>query len=192
MVGQGTAAGRAMDVEALLQWAYGDQRAHEWRGERDGGMAFEVSATGRVMNILALGTVVQGGGGMAAAPDAPHADALALHGLVCEMDRDLRGVVIACALSGQRPETYAGVEPRIVGPVTRGAHGRPVVVYEDAACRRPSYCPVAYAPSEADVRAARRTYAAWWLALDWLREWAPEVLVERRVAGFAAAREPWA
>jgi len=193
---------RAVDVEALLSWAYADQRVHEAvaqeaRGARLG-PAPVGNSTAAVARVLAQGCVVDQSWapdplGEHAVPVAP--DALAVHGLVMELNAAdpegrLAGLVIWCALRGCRPETFAGVMPR---PVARrhGANDRPVMVYADNNWRKPLYCPVDYVPTRADIESARLEYTRWWVALDWLRTYLPDVLQDHEITGLSAPQEPW-
>jgi len=153
-----------------------------------------------VSRVLAQGCVVdQSWTPDPLADQADHVapDALAVHELVTDLDRAgpdpdgrLAGLVIACALRGRRPEAFAGVTPR---PVARrhGQNERPVVVYADAKCRKPIYCPLDYVPTRADIDSARLTYTRWWGALDWLRTYLPDVLQHHEITGFSAPRVPW-
>ncbi|KAA5603009.1 hypothetical protein F1188_20200 [Roseospira marina] len=193
---------RALDVEALLTWAYRDERVHEAVAAqvRDVrvGPSQVVTGTAAVARVLEQGGRVD----QSWAPDAlgDHADrvdpdALAVHGLVMEVnDTDPEGrlaeLVIACALRGRRPETFDGIVPRPIAR-RRGANDRPVVVYADPKARVPLYCPVDYHPTRADIETARLMYVRWWVALEWLGTYLPDVLQGHEITGFFAGREPW-
>jgi len=191
-----------MDVEALLTWAYRDERVHEAvaseaRRDRHHGPAPIGTNAATVVRVGLLGCLVDGAGaGADMAPAAPVArDALAIDALVRELDAAdpdarLAGTVIHHALRGSRPETFDGITPR---PVARrhGANDRPVMVYADAKARVPLYCPVDYSPTRADIETARLMYVRWWVGLDWLVTYLPDVLRDHDIKGFFAAREPW-
>lgn len=55
-------------------------------------------------------------------------------------------------------------------------------------------CPVTYRPHPDQIDATRRSYTAWWQALDWLRDTLTGcgMLREVAVTGAMPKREPWA
>lgn len=184
---------KRLDVERLLQWAYAEERVHEWRGGRS---FFEALGGGEtnaaaVMRHLALGAVVDGGGAVAVAPAAPHADVLAVHELVGMLDRDLRRIVIWCAIRGTRPDAYVGIQPRCV-PVLTPA-GNPSVEYARPAKREGAVlCHVTYDPSPVEILEARVTYTHWHGALEWLATALVGRLERYEATGPVAPAEPWA
>lgn len=182
-----------MDVERLLQWAYAEECVGAWRGGKD--FFAELTGAGSnaeaIMRHLALGTMVDGGGASAvAAPEVP-ADAVVVHEVVSALPRDVRRVVMVCALRRERPEAYVGISARCV-PVLAPS-GKPLVEYRRPAKREEPYlCWVAYEPSPVEILEARMVYTRWHMALEDLAAGLGGRLERFEVVGPFAPAEPWA
>jgi hypothetical protein len=165
-----------IDIEALLVWAYREQKAdvvisrgvglHGLEAEADGVAIYAVSNCGcaSVARIAELGVRVDRAGRDAG---ALHPDAEIVHRAVMRLTDRVQGLprwrlVIQNAARGERPDAMVREVPRPVPILQRD--GRPVVHWTDKGKRYGS-CPIEYAPSAALILAAQAEYAAWHSAL---------------------------
>lgn len=161
-----------IDIEALLVWAYRDQKAdvvisrgvglHGLEAAADGVASYASSACGcaAVARIAELGVRVDQAGRDAG---ALHPDAEVVHRAVMRLTDRVNGLprwrlVVQNAARGERPDAMVGEVPRPIPLLQRD--GRPMVNWTDKGKRYGS-CPVEYAPSAAMILAAQAEYAAW-------------------------------
>lgn len=195
-----------VDIEALLVWAYRDQKVE--RADA-GGTVYDAVLGGHTgggdvrgaIDALRYGCMIGGGGGMAmslAASAAVHDDALVVHGAVRTLRRRVVELVRQHARLGTRPDCMARARPHLAAVLDDRDEPKVSSGWTAARRRIPQYCPVRLVDHPDSINRARRTYAAWHEALSVLAGHFvshPASLTRWRVAGFAApARpaEPWA
>jgi hypothetical protein len=164
-------------IEDLLVWTYRHQRAdvvirrgvglHDLEAAADGVPVLASSACGcaAVARIGALGVRVDS---LGRDRGDLHPDAEVVHGAVQELTGRVHGLpiahlVISHAARGEAPDAMVGQVPR-ARPYIHPANGTVRVDWLDAGKRR-GVCPVAWAPSWAEIDAKRDEYRAWWHAL---------------------------
>ncbi|WP_123689738.1 hypothetical protein [Allostella humosa] len=167
------------DVEAVLAWAYQEQRV-TWVEARAGG----VGGGGDPYSACRVD-----GGGRASCQ--LHPDAEAIHDAVLRLPDWRMRLVIAHSKAGTRPQVYAGNRPRCE-PVIVGQFrdGRPRIEIEYDKRRHPIWCAVRYRGFDEDYAGDRRDYREWRLGL---MELLPALarLATWRVTGPAAPERPW-
>lgn len=185
-----------IDVEALAQWAYGEQMVD--RFERVGLHAIEAAVAGyeprgfsgdgvgQLMAIHNLGCRVDGGG--ARISDAVHPVAYAVAEAVASIEHGR--IVRAHALAGSRPTTWQPPAFK-VRPAMWSKPGREAVVEYQGPGRKGAYCQIIIAWDAARQQWGKAEYAKWHLGLEDLA-WA----LSLKPLGFtvlrpAAPAEPW-
>lgn len=176
-----------LSIEALLQWAFGVERARvefddhlpgalpgrsaEWLVMRQGAM---LGRDGRPVQI--------DGGGYTPPPD----DAQMVAGLVSALPearggRAMAALIVDCAVARRRPDALVGVVPRVEPKTMRRTSkglraGQEQIGWAQGRDRferlRPvpvMWCPVVYSPPPAKIASMRRGYLQWWGALLHLR-----------------------
>ncbi len=174
-------------VEALVQWAYNLQQV----AGMPSGAAFEGGLAGpgystdgcvRMMQLGALGAIVQGGQWRSLTRDSDP-DAEAVHDVVMALpDRAAAGLVIACGRARGQPDWRPAPHFRLRPLGWRTVDGERLAYeenVEDDAPRRAKrgsgdnrlvwWCPVVPHDVPEVVVAARAAYRRWWGALDVLR-----------------------
>ncbi len=177
--GQSRAARREMSIRAALEWAFGAERvAVEFDEINDAPPATDTIY--RLMRQGALGCKIDGGG-----RSFGHHDAEIIASFVARLPVEHGGKGMAVqvanlARAGVVPDWMPGAVPRCVPREWRltkhGDFARTEVVGKgeiEFGGRKVRYdmtaCPVTYAPSAAQIAAARRDYLLWWGALLHLR-----------------------
>lgn len=182
----GTRSKRALSVQQVLEWAFRTEKARlelpePPDPERGEGPCFGFEYV--LMQRAALGCRIDGG---RYKPDSStHEDAEVVAASVAGMPTSLGGLRMAIriaelARAGLTPDWMPGAVPRCV-PVEmkRNQHGERSITVPVGTTRVLSRgkwrtvelraCPVTFSPHPDQIAAARRHYAQWWLALDWVR-----------------------
>lgn len=169
-----------MDIEALIAWAYRDQKVH-W-ASHVGGMPSTLSygedSAQRIAGMADYGCAIdisRGAGTFRAHPDAE-----IVHEIICE---HRAGILIKYGMTGLRPDWMPNARPKL-GPVYEGNKIKRCV---DERTRKPIFTYVRWVLHPDQIAFARATYARWHAAL---------VVVRGALAGQAigplAPSEPWA
>lgn len=192
----------AIDIEALLVWAYARQVVDVSQGRPLGPIRYDRGVSGDGCAAMGwygvLGCRPDGGqykGLYSPTPD----DAEIVHGVVMTLPEPGRSLVIRHAKARSVPE-WDLVALRVVAMVPSdrwdGINGRPrpKVEYVDKK-RRYGYCPItiSWLVSPLQVRQARAAYRAWHAALDHARAAlvAGNRLTRYRPMGPARPARPW-
>ncbi len=200
---------RAMSVQQALEWAFRVEKAQlELPPPQDAteeGFGFGLEYV--LMQRAALGCKVDGGqhkiGGYT------HEDAEVIAATVAGLPDSLGGKRMAIrvaelARAGLTPDWMPGAVPRCAPAEVRrnrhGDHAVSVVVGTERALVKGKWrslevraCPVTYRPDARQIKAARRAYDEWWLALGWIRDGLIEGRMLREVEVKAAMPRvrPW-
>ena len=193
---------REMDIEAMLIWAYRDQRADLLFGR--GVWLFDVErrAAGLPVQSISgdgsaviergalLGCRIDGGG--PAAMQRIHTDAEAVHEEVLALgSRIERAAVVESAKTGERPDWMPGarayMEPVLVASGKRA--GEPVRLYDKN--RGWIGCRVTVGLSQELIDTRRAFYESWHGALVKLAGRLDGRLLKHQVAGPRAPARPW-
>jgi hypothetical protein len=179
-------------IEDLLTWTYQVQRAHLVLSRGAGMHPLDRAADGydvqgidslvRLERIAELGVRVDGGG----TPGADmHPDAEMVVDRIALLSHLQRGLVEWYGKTGMEPDWVPGgmkLEPRLV-------NDKPLVIYEDAARRKPLYCPVV--DNQDSITFARKMYLHWWDAMASLAQRLVTELTSFNVHPPRSARTPW-
>jgi hypothetical protein len=200
---------RALGVQAILEWAFGVEKAQlelpeQEHNSRDGfGFGLEYI----LMQRAALGCRIDGG--QHKMGSCTHPDAEVIAAAVAGMPDSHGGKRMAIrvaelARAGLTPDWMPGVVPRCVPVETkRNQHGEratTIVVGTEHVLSRGKWrtvevlvCPVTFSPHPQQIDAARCAYDDWWLALDWVRDGliAGGMLREVEVAAAMPKVRPW-
>ena len=192
---------REMDIEAMLIWAYRDQRVDLLFGRCVGLFNVERRAAGLPVQSISgdgcavierdalLGCRIDGGGPSAL---CIHPDAEAVHEEVRALkSRIERAAVIESAKTGERPDWMPGarayMEPVLVAAGKRA--GEPVRIYDKD--RNWIGCRVTVGLAEEVIDARRAFYEAWRGALVKLAGRLAGRLLKHQVVGPRAPARPW-
>ncbi len=181
----GTKVKRALGVQAALEWAFRIEKAQlELPVPRDTtGESFGFGLEYVLMQRAALGCKVDGGRHKMGSYTHPDAEVIAA--IVAGLPDRLGGIRMAIrvaelARAGLTPDWMPGVVPRCVPLETKtnqhGERAAAIVVGTERVLTRGKWrtvevlaCPVTWRPYPEQIEAARRGYADWWQALDWVR-----------------------
>lgn len=172
------AAKRALDIEALLIWAYRDQLV-------DRVVAAMAVGPAGAKAIDPLATA--GGGGQTDV----HPDALTVHNAVmAERDDATLGLVIYHARTGSRPDAMLRAMPKL-GPVRR-PNGKVKVEYAPGRNDIPLYCPLIEIVSIDSIEGARIGYLRWVEGVLGVMMRLERIELEsHEITEFKAPRTPW-
>jgi len=208
-IGHGCRQKRALGVQAILEWAFGREKAQlelpppPMANEEPHGYGLEYVLIQRAQ----LGCQVDGGRHKTGS--YTHEDAEVVAAIVAGMPDNLGGIRMAIrvaelARAGLTPDWMPGAVPRCVPVETRrnqhGVRATTVVVGVEREQYRGRWrrvevlaCPVTWRPHPDQIDGARRAYEDWWLALDWVRDGlvAGNMLREMAVGGGMPKRRPW-
>lgn len=187
----------ALDVEALVHWAYAVQMVD--RFERSGLHAIEAAAAGfevrgrsadgvgQLMQINNLGCRVDNGGVLVT--DTVHAAAYA----VASALRGVEGeqLVRVHGMAGTRPNSWVPPVHRVRPAMWNERRDGAVVEYQGPG-RKGAYCQVLYVWDEARQAWGREVYRQWWAGLEELAWRLSARALGFTVTGPAAPLEPWA
>ena len=205
----GTKVKRALGVQAALEWAFRVEHAQlELPPPKDAteeGFGFGLEYV--LLQRAALGCKVDGG--QHKMGSYTHADAEVIAATVAGMPDSLGGIrmgisVAELARAGMTPDWMPGAVPRCV-PVDmkRNRHGdrgvsvvvgtERILVHGKSRIVEVRACPVTFSPAPQQIEAARRGYADWWQALDWVRDGlvAGQMLREMEVTAAMPKVMPW-
>lgn len=180
---------KRIDIEDLLFWTYGRQKAHLVLGfpNDDDGNAMRMGrlpgSWEAVTSMARLGTRVDGGG----VSLEIHNDAASVHDAVLRLAEPHRSLLLQYGIRGTPPCWRAEVE---MMPVLTDA-GRIRMLY-DPRSRKPIACAVEAVVDAEEVRMSRELYASWRRALSRLAAaLRPHTLDRWQIIGPAAPEEPW-
>ena len=182
----GKKAKRALGVQAILEWAFRVEKARlELPLPKDvpeEGFGFGMEYV--LLQRGALGCKVDGG--QHKMDSYTHADAEVVAATLAGMPDSLNGkrmaiYVAELARAGMTPDWLPGVVPRCVPVETKcnqhGERASTIVVGSERVFSRGKWhtievlaCPVTWRPHPEQIASARRGYADWWQALDWVRD----------------------
>ena len=205
----GTKVKRALGVQAALEWAFRVEHAQlELPPPKDAteeGFGFGLEYV--LLQRAALGCKVDGG--QHKMGSYTHADAEVIAATVARMPDSLGGIRMAISVAelaraGMTPNWMPGAVPRCV-PVDmkRNRHGdrgvsvvvgtERILVHGKSRIVEVRACPVTFSPAPQQIEAARRGYADWWQALDWVRDGlvAGQMLREMEVTAAMPKVRPW-
>ena len=205
----GTKVKRALGVQAALEWAFRVEHAQlELPPPKDAteeGFGFGLEYV--LLQRAALGCKVDGG--QHKMGSYTHADAEVIAATVAGMPDRLGGIRMAISVAelaraGMTPDWMPGAVPRCV-PVDmkRNRHGdrgvsvvvgtERILVHGKSRIVEVRACPVTFSPAPQQIEAARRGYADWWQALDWVRDGlvAGQMLREMEVTAAMPKVMPW-
>jgi hypothetical protein len=177
---------RALGVQAALEWAFRVEQAQlELPLPKDAdaeGFGFGLEYV--LLQRAALGCKVDGGQHKMGTYTHPDAEVIAA--TVAGMPLSLGGIRMAIqmaelARAGLTPDWMPGVVPRCVPMETKnnqhGERATTIVVGTERVKTRGKWrtvdvlaCPVTWRPHPEQIASARRGYADWWQALDWVRD----------------------
>jgi len=209
IINRGTRQKRALGVQAILEWAFGVEKAQlelpeQEHNSRDG---FDFGLEYILMQRAALGCRIDGGQHKMGSYTHPDAEVVAA--TVAGMPDSLGGKRMAIrvaelARAGLTPDWMPGVVPRCLPVETKrnqhGEHATTIMVGTERVKTRGKWrtvellaCPVTWRPHPEQVASARRGYENWWLALDWLRDGlvAGGMLGEMVVTAVMPKVRPW-
>ena len=202
---------RSMSVQQALEWAFRVEHAQlelpePPDPEREQGFGFGLEYV--LLQRAILGCKVDGG--QYKIGSYVHEDAEVIAATVAGMPDHLGGKRMAIrvaelARAGLTPDWMPGAVPRCV-PVDmkRNRHGdraATTVVGTERVLTRGKWrtvevlaCPVTWRPHPEQIKAARRGYEDWWLALDWVRDGLLTCRILREIEVTAATPKlrPWA
>ncbi|MFD1796927.1 hypothetical protein FQV27_15030 [Paracoccus aurantiacus] len=202
---------RALGVQQVLEWALRTEKARLELPEPPDPERSECLGFGLeyvLMQRAALGCRIDGG--RYKPGSSTHEDAEVVAACVAGLPTSLGGIRMAIriaelARAGMTPDWMPGAVPRCV-PVEmkRNQHGERSITVAVGTTRVLSRgkwrtvelraCPVTWSPHPDQIAAARRHYAQWWLALDWVRDGliAGGMLRSIDVTDAMPKRQPWA
>jgi hypothetical protein len=206
---RGAKTKRALGVQAVLEWAFRVEKAQlELPPPKDvseEGFGFGLEYV--LLQRAALGCKVDGG--QHKMGSYTHADAEVVAATVAGMPDNLGGIRMAMSVAemargGMTPNWMPGAVPRCV-PVDmkRNRHGdrgvsvvvgtERILVHGKSRIVEVRACPVTFSPAPQQIEAARRGYADWWQALDWVRDGlvAGQMLREMEVTAAMPKVRPW-
>jgi hypothetical protein len=200
---------RALGVQAILEWAFGVEKAQLELPEPEGvfreGYGFGLEYI--LMQHAALGCRIDGGRHKMGSYTHPDAEVIAA--TVAGLPDSLGGKRMALrvaelASAGLTPDWMPGVVPRCVPVETkRNQHGEratTIIVGTEHILSRGKWrtvevlaCPVTFSPHPQQIDAARCAYDHWWLALGWVRDGliAGGMLREVEVTAAMPKVRPW-
>ena len=200
---------RTLGVQGALEWAFRVEQAQlelprpKDVTEEGFGFGLEYVLLQRAM----LGCKVDGGQHKMGSYTHPDAEVIAA--TVAGMPHSLGGIRMAIqvaelARAGMTPDWMPGVVPRCVPMETKnnqhGERATTIVVGTERVKTRGKWrtvevlaCPVTWRPHPEQIASARRGYADWWLALDWVRDGlgAGRMLREVEVTAAMPRVQPW-
>jgi hypothetical protein len=208
--GRGGKLKRAMGVQQALEWAFRIEKAQlelpPPKGVTEEGFGFGLEHI--LLQRAELGCKVDGGqykiGGYT------HPDAEIIAATVAGMPFNHGGIRMAIqvtelARAGLTPDWMPGAVPRCVPMETKnnqhGERAKTIVVGTERVKTRGKWrtvellaCPVTWRPHQEQIDSARRSYDAWWRALEWVRDglWAGGMLREVEVTAVMPKAQPWA
>lgn len=100
---------KALSVEALVRWAYHDQRADLTSAGGGGGPAGYDSSFDAFDGLAMLGAVI----GRSTHSGKVHDDAWAVHDRVCQLGRDTRDLIMLHGFMRTRPDPRIGARERL-------------------------------------------------------------------------------
>jgi len=185
-IGRGSGQKHALDVQAILEWAFGREKAQlelpppPNADEEPHGYGLEYVLIQRAQ----LGCLVDGG--RYKMGNYTHPDAEIVAAIVAGMPDNLGGIrmairVVELARAGLTPDWMPGAVPRCVPVETRrnqhGVRAKTEVVGTACVIYRGRQrtveilaCPVTWRPHPDQITGARRAYEDWWLALGWVHD----------------------
>jgi hypothetical protein len=206
---RGTRIKRALGVQAVLEWAFREEKAQlELPPRRDvpeEGFGFGLEYV--LLQRAALGCKVDGG--QHKMGSYTHADAGVVAATVAGMPDSLGGIRMAISVAelaraGITPDWMPGVVPRCVPVETKsnqhGERATTIVVGSERVLTRGKWrtvevlaCPVTFQPYPEQIASARRGYEDWWQALDWVRDGLASggMLREMEVTAAMPKVRPW-
>lgn len=208
-INRSTRQKRALGVQAILEWAFGVEKAQLELPE-PGGVVREGYGFGLeyiLMQRAALGCRIDGGRHKMGSYTHPDAEVVAA--TVAGLPDSLGGIRMAIqvaelARAGLTPDWMPGVVPRCLPVETkRNQHGEratSIVVGSERVLSRGKWrtvevlaCPVTFSPHPQQIDAARRAYDDWCQALEWVRDGlvAGRMLREVEVAATMPKVQPW-
>lgn len=180
-------AKRTIDIEELLNWAY--QRQKVEGANRGPILGFADDSVLRVARRAMTGSGGSGG------PSIVHDDALLVADAVERLAPIPRGLVMAHARAGTRPDDTLGMRTRIV-PRRRKPDGRAEteVLYDRNRHRIGEWTPIATVDDAESIEWHRNIWRLWWCALEDLRHQLarPGLLEDHAPTGPAVSAAPWA
>ena len=205
----GTKIKRALGVQAALEWAFRVEQAQlELPQPKDvAGEGFGFGLEYVLLQRAILGCKVDGGQHKMGSYTHPDAEVIAA--TVAGMPDNLGGIRMAIqvaelARAGMTPDWMPGVVPRCVPmEIKKNQHGEratTIVVGSERVKTRGKWrtvellaCPVTWRPHPEQIASARRGYADWWQALDWVRDGliAGRMLREVEVRATMPRELPW-
>lgn len=202
-------AKRSLSVQQALEWAFRVEKAQLELPEPETGDG-EPRGFGLEYVLIeraALGTAIDGGRYKLGSHTHPDAEVIAA--IVAGLPDHLGGRRMAIrvtelARAGITPDWMPGVVPRCVPQdVRENQHGPKavtIVVGTERVWSRGKWrtvevraCPVTWRPHPEQIKAARRAYHDWWLALDWVQEALQKVRLMRDIVLTSAMprSQPW-
>jgi hypothetical protein len=177
---------RALGVQSALEWAFRVEKAQlELPPPKDvseEGFGFGLEYV--LLQRAILGCKVDGGQHKMGSYTHPDAEVIAA--TVAGMPDSLGGIRMAISVAelaraGLTPDWMPDVVPRCVPMETKnnqhGQRATTIVVGTERVKTRGKWrtvevlaCPVTWRPHPEQIASARRGYADWWLALDWVRD----------------------
>jgi len=208
-IGRGSGGKRALGVQAILEWAFGREKAQlelpppPYPDEEPHGYGLEYVLIQRAQ----LGCHVDGGGHKMGSYTHPDAEVVAA--IVAGMPDSLGGIrmairVVELARAGLTPDWMPSAVPRCMPVETRrnqhGVRATTVVVGVERVQYRGRWrtvevlaCPVTWRPHPEQIAGARRAYVDWWQALGWVRDGllVGGMLHEMMVSDAMPKKRPW-
>lgn len=179
---------RVVDVEELVVWTYGRQRADvvRWQGSA-GPMLWAQDSLHRLEKIAVLGVRCD----TSVASCQIHPDAEVVDDVVQSMRPAYAQLLVRYGKAGARPDWMPGVVAKM-GPMLN-YKGKPTMIYDQSG-KHAIGCRVVSLVWSAAIEHARAEYAMWWDALcilaDRLNQ-KPDQLASYRVARPSAPYLPW-
>lgn len=201
---------RMLSVQQALEWAFGKETAELELPEHpdpERGHGFGFGLEYILIQRAALGCKIDGG--QHKVGSYTHEDAEVIAAIVAGLPDGLGGKRMAIrmaelARAGLTPDWMPGVVPRCVPvEVKRNQHGEratTIVVGTERMLSRGKWrtvevlaCPVTFSPHPQQIEAARRGYADWCAALEWVRDGLRAGCLLREVAVTEAMprERPW-
>jgi hypothetical protein len=199
---------RAVSVRQLAEWAFAREHARldlpDRRAPEDRGFGFGMEYV--LIERARVGCQIDGGRGGAEVP--VHWDAETLAARLACLPKPLGGVPVALAVAHfaralSAPDWMPGARPRLVPAlVIQNQHGTSVgteiVRITEALVRgrkvRQDWraCPVRWDPHPDQIAQARKAWAEWRAALEWLRDdLRAQDLRDHRLVDDLPPKEPW-
>ncbi|MBF0251893.1 MAG: hypothetical protein HQL35_14825 [Alphaproteobacteria bacterium] len=183
-----------IDVEVLLQWAYGAQRVDRVGARAGVGPRGYGNAFGMIQQLEVLGCAVDCSRTGDWVGPGVHPDAEALHDAVVRvLTPGARQLVIAHAVAADRPDAMVGVTPRLVRTVNRkGKPEKPKRRYDIHRNAKGWRVLHRLVPAWSEIVYARAQWTVWRAALGRVAdEMAKTALTDHVVSGPCAPLSPW-